>query len=176
MEERSWSRFPLAALALAAAVVLATPAHAAGECTSLSGTVTGWIADGPQGVTWYGVAYLSFGREPHLVARFVDLNDGYRRLRFRADGSGVFSGYEILTFQVDGVGTFQVDAQFNAACSSLYACVLHETGKFVPEAGTGRFADMTGNLSIQGPFGGGDCGPDQPCLWIADVKGQACAP
>lgn len=176
MRSCNLTRFSVVAfVALASALVLAAPAPAADGCSSLSGVITGWIADGAEGPAWYGVTYLSFDGAPHVLADLVDLNDGYSRFRVRNKGSIGFAGNEILTFRLAD-GSFQVKTQFSAACGPEgFSCELHETGALVPETGTGRFAGMTGNVSIQGPFAGGTCGPDQPCLWIADVTGAVCA-
>lgn len=168
--------FVVAIVALSSALVPAAPAAAADGCSSLSGALTGWIGDGPEGITWYGVAYLSFGGDPIVRAEYVDLNAGYDRFVFKRNGSLNFAGDELLTFQVDGGDSFQLNARFSAVCGVQgYSCELHETGHFVPEAGTGRFAGMTGHVSIQGPFAGGDCGPAQPCLWIGQLNGAVCA-
>ena len=70
-----------------------------------------------------------------------------------------------------------VEAQFQAVCG-LYglSCVLNEKGTLIPEEGTGAFAGATGNLSIHGPFAGGDCSAAEPCLWISDISGSVCLP
>lgn len=161
---------------LAFSLVTAAPAPADSGCSSLSGVLTGWFADGPEGVAWYGVAYLSFGGAPVVRADYVDLNAGYDRFVFKRNGSLNFAGDELLKFQVDGGDSFQLNARFSAVCRLQgYSCELHETGMVVPEAGTGLFAGVTGHVSIQGPFAGGDCGPTQPCLWIGQLNGAVCA-
>ncbi|MBK9088856.1 MAG: hypothetical protein IPL90_07335 [Holophagales bacterium] len=168
--------FVVAIVALASALVLAAPAPADNGCSSLSGVLTGWIGDGPQGITWYGVAYLSIGGAPVVRADYVDLNAGYDRMHWKNNGSLNFAGDEVLTFRVASGDSFQLQAHFSAVCfaPASYGCELHETATFVPEAGTGLFAGMTGHASIQGPFAGGDCGPSQPCYWIGRMNGAVC--
>ena len=51
-----------------------------------------------------------------------------------------------------------------------------EEGKVVPEAGTGQFAGMTGNISSHGSAVAGQAEPtdDNPWLWIAQMTGSVC--
>lgn len=50
------------------------------------------------------------------------------------------------------------------------------TAKFTPEAGTGRFAGMTRNISIHGSaaFFGNEPTTDDPWLWTAKMTGSVC--
>jgi hypothetical protein len=165
---------------LASAVLLAAPARAEGNCTALGGTIAGHFEfGGPQGDGWYGWAFLTFGNDPTVFpARLVDLNNGYKDhpSHVKPDGSGNFAGDEILTFTIDGVGSFQEAAHFLCVGGSTPAyCGFSEEGKITPEAGTGQFAGMTGNISTHGSavFYGLPT-EDNPWIWIAQITGSVC--
>jgi hypothetical protein len=113
---------------LLAAVLLAAPARAAGNCMDLDGTIAGHFEMlGSEGPGWYGRAYLTFGNDPTvLAANLVDLNNGYKD---HPSKHGNFAGYEILTYTIDGVGSFRMDAH-----------LLCEAGGSLPFAGSAKRA------------------------------------
>ena len=176
MRSTNWTRFVFSCVVVVSAILFAAPARAASRCQNLDGVITGHFdLAGPDGPAWYGVAYLRFGNDLAVsLASLVDLNNGCRHGRF-GPKNGQFSCYEILTFTVEGVGSFKVGAKFEAVCGlEGLSCVLNEKGTLLPEEGTGAFAGATGNVSIQGPFAGGDCSAAQPCIWISDMSGSIC--
>jgi hypothetical protein len=182
MRSRDWTRFAvISCIVLASAVLLATPAQAAGNCTSLGGTIAGHFEfGGAQGPGWYGWAFLTFGNDPTVLpARLVDLNNGVKDhpSHVKSDGTGNFAGDEILTYTIDGVGSFQMSGHFLCVGSTTPAfCGFSEEGKINPEAGTGQFAGMTGNVSSHGSavFFGPEPTEDNPWIWIAQMTGSVC--
>ena len=61
------------------------------------------------------------------------------------------------------------------AGATPYFCGFSEEGKLVPEAGTGQFAGMTGNISERGAaVFEGEPTPDNPWLWVAQMTGSIC--
>ncbi len=174
-------RFALmSCLVLALAALLAAPVQAQANCSSLSGTIVGSLdMAGAQGPGWYGWAYLTFGKDPTVyAARLVDLNDGYKDHPFRVldNGSMAFAGNEILTFTVDGVGSFQMNGHFTCVAGSTpNFCGFSEEGKLAPDAGTGDYAGMKGNISSHGMAAGGTAA-DQPWYWISQMTGSVCKP
>src|SRR5512132_1917487 len=180
MNSRNWTRFAIVSCIVLAAVLLAAPAHAQGKCVALGGTIAGHFDfAGPQGPGWYGWAYLTFGNDPTVLpARLVDLNDGSKDhpSHVKPDGSGNFAGYEILTYTIDGVGSFQMAGQFLCVGGTTPGfCGFAEEGKINPEAGTGEFAGMTGNISSRGSaVFYGALTPDNPWIWIAQMTGSVC--
>jgi hypothetical protein len=163
---------------VASAILVATLAHAQGNCMALGGTIAGHFEmAGPQGPGWYGWAYLTFGNDPTvLAARLVDLSNGYKDhpSHVKPDGSGNFAGDEILTYTIDAVGSFQMTGHclcVGGATPSF--CGFSEEGKVV--AGTGSFAEITGNISIHGmAVFAGEPTEDNPWLWIAQMTGSVC--
>jgi hypothetical protein len=179
MSSRNWTRIAIVSCVVLAAVLLAAPARAQGNCQALGGTIAGHFEfGGAQGDGWYGWAFLTFGNDPTVFpARLVDLNEGYKDhpSHVKPDGSGNFAGYEILTLTIDGVGSFQMTGHFICmAGTTPYEYGFAETGKV--EAGTGSFAGMTGNISIHGTgvFGQAEPTQDNPWLWIAQMTGSVC--
>lgn len=165
----------LSCVVLVLTALLAMPALAQGKCKSLDGTIV--AAWDPGQVAWVGWAYLTFGKDPTVyAARLVDLNNGYKAHPwFKPDGSGNFAGDEILTFTVDGVGSFQVNGHFLCVGPTQSYCGFSEEGKLVPEAGTGAFIGMRGNISSHGSAAGGDLDhPADPWYWIAQMTGSVC--
>ncbi len=174
----------MSCLVLALAALLATPALAQGTCMPLAGTIAGtWDPAVPNPYTgipgaWVGWAYLTFGKDPTVItARLVDQNNGLkdRPFRVRENGSASFAGDEVLTFMVDGVGSFQMNGHFVCVAGSPTFCGFSEEGKLVPEAGTGEYAGMTGNISSHG-MGAGAGVADQPAYWISQMTGSVCKP
>jgi hypothetical protein len=174
MRSKNWYRFAIVSCVVLVAVLLAAPARAQGNCTALGGTIAAHFEfAGSQGPGWYGRAYLTFGKDPTVLnAALVDLNNGYKEHPIRN-----LAGDEILTFTVEGVGSFQMAGHFLCAVGSTpYLCGgFSEEGKVIPEAGTGQFAGMTGNISIHGSAVA-DVFPieDNPWLWIAQMTGSVC--
>ena len=172
----------LSCIVLAIAALLATPALAQNKCTSLAGTIVGtWDPSVPNPYTgstgaWVGWAYLTFGKDPTVFpASLVDLNNGYKDHPFRAlpNGSASFAGNEILTFTVKDVGSFQMSGHFLCVAGSPTYCGFSEEGKLVPEAGTGEYAGMTGNISSHG-MAAGIGTPEQPAYWVSQMTGSVC--
>jgi hypothetical protein len=182
MSARNWTRFSIVScIVLASAILAAVPAQAQGNCTDLKGSIAAHFDfAGSQGPGWYGWAYMTFGNDPTLIAaRLVDLNNGYKAhpiSPIKPNSAGNFAGYEILTFTVDGVGSFQLDAQFLCAAGATpFFCGFSEQGRLVPEAGTGQFAGMTGNISERGEaVFEGEPTSDNPWLWVAQMSGSVC--
>ncbi len=178
MSSRTWTRLSIVSCIVLASVILAAaPARAAGNCVALDGAIAAHFDfAGPQGPAWYGRTYLTFGNDPTVFAAdLVDLNNGYKD---HPNKNGNFAGYEILTFTIDGVGSFQVDAQFLCLAEGKPAyCGFSEQGKLIPEAGTGEFAGMKGNISIHGSaaFFGNEPTAIDPWLWTAKMSGSVCA-
>jgi hypothetical protein len=173
----------LSVIALATTALPAAPAHAEANCMALNGTIAGhYEFGGPDGDAWYGWAFLRFGNDLTVyAARLVDQNDGYKGhpSHVKPDGSGNFAGYEILTFTVEGLGSFQMTGHFIAmAGTTPYFSGFSEEGKLVPEAGTGQFAGMTGNVSSHGSAIAGPWSPtqDNPWIWISQMTGSVCKP
>lgn len=167
--------FVVAIVALASALALATPAPAADGCSSLSGVVTASWVEGSEGLAWYGQVYLSIGGAPVVAATLVDVSAGEGRLRVKRDGSMNYSGEEHWTVQLADGDSFQIHTQYSAVCGLQgLSCELHETGRFIPEAGTGRFGGVTGHVSIEGPYAGGDGTASQPWIWISRMSGAVC--
>jgi hypothetical protein len=168
----------LSCLVLAIAALLPKPALAQGNCRSLSGTIVASLdLNYPGGGAWVGKAYLTFGKDPTIhVAELVDVNDGYKaHPTFKPDGSGNFAGDEILTFTFGGgLDSFQMKGHFICMAGSTpnyYG--FSEEGKLVPEAGTGEYKGMTGNISSHGSAAGGT-GFEPPWLWISQLTGSVC--
>ncbi len=85
--------------------------------------------------------------------------------------------YEILIYAIDGVGIFRMDAQFLCSSEGTPAfCGFSEEGRIIPQAGTGQFAGMTGNISIHGSaaFFGSEPTAVDPWLWTAKMSGSVC--
>ena len=175
MRLTTWTRFATVACVVLAAVLLAAPARAAGNCQSLDGTIAAHFdMAGSEGPAWYGRAYLTFDNDPTVfVADLVDLNNGYKD---HPNTHGNFAGYEILTFTI-GADKFRMDGQFLCLAQGKPSfCWFSEEGKLVPEAGTGKFAGMTGHISIHGSgaFFGNEPTPADPWLWTAKMTGSLC--
>lgn len=175
MSSRNWARFVIVPCVVVATVLLAAPARAQVNCTALDGTIAAHFDMlGAEGPAWYGRAYLTFGSDPTVfVANLVDLNNGSKD---HPNSRGNFAGYELLTFTI-GVDSFRLDAHFLCLAEGKPAfCWFSEEGKLVPEAGTGRFAGMTGNISIHGSaaFFGNEPTADDPWLWTAKMTGSVC--
>jgi hypothetical protein len=181
MCSRKWTRFAIVSSAVLVSVLLAAPARAQSKCTAVAGSIAAHFDFlGDQGPGWYGWAYLTFGNDPTLLAgRLVDLNNGSKDHPInpiKPNSYGNFAGYELLTFTIEGVGSFQLDAQFLCVGGSTpYFCGFSEEGKLVPEAGTGQFAGMTGNISERGAaVFEGEPTADNPWLWVAQMTGSIC--
>src|SRR5512135_823190 len=175
MSSRNWTRFAIVSCVALAAVLLAAPARAQGSCQALDGTIAAHFdLAGSQGPGWYGRTYLTFGNDPPVfVADLVDLNNGYKD---HPNKHGNFAGYEILTFTIGG-DSFRVDAQFLCLAEGKpFFCSYSAQGHLIPEAGTGRFAGMTGNISIHGTgaFFGDEPTTVDPWLWTANMSGLVC--
>ena len=169
----------LSCFVLVLATLFAAPVLAQANCKTLSGIIAGhYELGGPEGDGWYGWAYMTFGKDTTLyTAKLVDLNNGYKDHPFqtKANSFGNFAGDEILTFTI-GPDSFQMAGHFICtAGSSPFYCGFSEEGKVVPEAGTGQFAGMRGNISIHGSaVVAGDPTPENPWLWIAQMTGSVC--
>jgi hypothetical protein len=179
MSSRNWTRIAIVSCVVLAAVLLAAPARAQGNCEALGGTIAAHFEmAGLDGPGWYGRAYLTFGNDPTVLpASLVDLNNGYKDhpSHVKPDGSLNFAGDEILTYTVNGVGSFTMAAHFLCVGGATPAfCGFSEEGKVV--AGTGSFAGMTGTISIHGSavFFGIEPTDEDPWLWIAQMTGSVC--
>jgi hypothetical protein len=179
MSSRNWTRFAAVSCVVLAAVLLAAPARAQGNCQALGGTIAAHFEmAGLEGPGWYGRSYLTFGKDPTVLgANLVDLNNGYKDhpSHVKPDGSMNFAGDEILTFTIDGVGSFTMAGHFLCVGGATpFFCGFSEEGKVV--AGTGSFAGMMGNISIRGSgvFFGSEPTEVDPWLWIAQLSGSVC--
>lgn len=164
----------MSCVVLALAALLATPALAQGNCMALGGIIAAhYEFGGLEGDGWYGTAYLTLGKDPTILpAKLVDLNSGSKDHPFKAN----FAGDEILTFTIEGRGSFKMSGHFICvAGSGPYFCGFSEEGKLVPDAGTGEYAGMTGNISSHGSaVFGWEPTTDNPWIWISQLTGSVC--
>jgi hypothetical protein len=137
------------------------------NCTSIAGTIYGHLeADIP---AWVGSALVSFGRGAAQRATFVTTPLGMDFDRFAAGKT--FRGRERNTFTFEDGATFSIEGPFvGLPLSTPGLYTLNESAEITE--GSGRLADVSGHVSVHGPF----IWPllDPRPLWIAEMHGSIC--
>jgi hypothetical protein len=153
----------------AAVALLLSPAPKAqaqgqGRGVTISGTIYGTLGLAPEGVpAWIGHAVVSFGNQPPVISDFVDRNTS---AAFKKNG---ISGTEIISLEFTD-GSFDIVGRFEVSAGSTPALFfLHETGTIAN--GKGKYANASGQVSIQGPAVEPPSSEDGVPMWISEIHG-----
>jgi hypothetical protein len=162
--------FALSLIAFEARGQLRSKPEASGraQTVEISATIYGKFDYNFEGVgAWVGNALIRLGDRPAAVATFADRNTS-----FSQRPNGAIYGTETISLRfADGSGTLDIVARFEGIPGStpgLYT--LHEIG--VIANGTGAYSEVTGYVTVQGPF----LFPDPMVTagappWIAEIHG-----
>lgn len=153
-----------AAVALFLSPAPTAQAQGQGRSLTVSGTIYGILGLAPEGVpAWIGHVMVSFDHQPPVIAKFVDRNTS---VAFKKNG---LSGTETISLQFTD-GSFDILGRFEVSAGSTpNLFVLHETGSIAN--GKGKYANASGQVSIQGPA----VEPPSPeggvPMWISEIHG-----
>jgi hypothetical protein len=151
-----------AAVALFLSPVPKAQAQGQGHSVTLSGTIYGSL-DFVQGA-WVGHVRLSFDNQDAVTATFIDSNDSM------VPGKNGIDGTETILVDFGEGHSFKILGRFasNALTPGLFS--FHETGAIA--YGTGKYANASGQVSIQGLAAGMPPSPDGGVpMWISEIHG-----